>query len=246
LAREPLRAVYDDGKRHSEGTVRGMWSSGIVLETEIHPSIGSPVALVVLSGGFDGDRLAAQVAGFEKNALLLDLPGLDPVRWQRLQALVDGKLPTTPFTPAPNNRPPPPNAPVFIISGGEDAQGEPTGVFNLTEEMQKAVSGEGPPIAPPVAAPVKAPVVPAALDPFDYNVPATAAARKAAPPPPPPSEMDRGLDEDSLEVQLVSLGRENALLKNEVQRLGGLNTALQEELKEALAKLEAIEKMMRR
>src|SRR3954447_24556438 len=101
-----------------------MWSSGIVLETDVHPSIGSAVALVVLSGGFDGDRLSAQVAGFEKNALLLDLPGLDPVRWARLQALVDGN-PLTATTPLPagNAKPPPSNAPVFIISGGEDAQG---------------------------------------------------------------------------------------------------------------------------
>ena len=41
------------------------------------------VAADYLSGGFDGDRIAAQVAGFEKNSLLLDLPGLDPVRWAR-------------------------------------------------------------------------------------------------------------------------------------------------------------------
>lgn len=230
-----LRAVYDDGKRHSEGTVKGMWSSGIVLETDVHPSIGSPVALVVLSGGFDGDRLTAQVAGFEgKNALLLDLPGLDPVRWARLQALVDGKpLTQAPPLPASAAKPPPSTAPVFIISGGEDAQGEPTGVFNLTADMQKKAAEALP--APAASSPFQ---VPSPLDPFPFQAQAApaAVARQA-----PVSDAEL-----SAQKKLTLLTDENHKLRAEVTRLGGLNAALQEELKDALAKLDAIERMMKR
>ncbi len=228
-----LRAVYDDGKRHSEGTVKGMWSSGIVLETDVQPSIGSAVALVVLSGGFDGDRLAAQVAGFEKNALLLDLPGLDPVRWQRLQALVDGKPLTTPLPAGAPGKQPPPNAPVFIISGGEDAQGDPTGVFNLTEDMAKKQAAPEPAPAPPSSSFQ----IPSPLDPFPF---APAPAGSPATPPPVVTS------DEGLEQQVIALGRENAALKNEVQRLSGLKAALEEELKDALDKLDGIEKMMKR
>jgi hypothetical protein len=228
-----LRAVYDDGKRHSEGTVKGMWSSGIVLETDVHPSIGSPVALVVLSGGFDGDRLTAQVAGFEgKNALLLDLPGLDPVRWARLQALVDGKpLTQAPPLPASAAKPPPSSAPVFIISGGEDLQGEPTGVFNLTADMQKKAAEAQPVSGSPFQ-------VPSPLDPFPFQAQATpaAVARQA-----PVSDAEL-----SAQKKVALLSDENSKLRAEVTRLGGLNAALQEELKDALAKLDAIERMMKR
>ena len=197
-ARAPLRVVYDDGKKHSEGTVRGMWSSGIVLETDVHPSIGTPIALVVLSGGFDGDKLSAQVAGVERNALLLDLPGLDPVRWARLQALVDGK-PMTATMPTMPAKPPPPNAPTFIISGGEE-EGTPTGVFELTEDMAKK------------AAPGPAFAVPSPLDPFPFS-------------PPPTGGVD--------------LASENAQLRAE-------NVKLRSDLKTALAKLEAIERSLKR
>jgi hypothetical protein len=232
-----LRAVYDDGKRHSEGTVKGMWSSGIVLETDIHPSIGSPVALVVLSGGFDGDRLTAQVAGFEgKNALLLDLPGLDPVRWARLQALVDGKpLTQAPPLPASAAKPPPSSAPVFIISGGEDLQGEPTGVFNLTQDMQKKAAAAAQPAPVPSSSPFQ---VPSPLDPFPFGAAAPAAVARQAKP-----VSDAEL---SAQKKLTLLTDENNKLRAEVTRLGGLNAALQEELKEALAKLDAIERMMKR
>jgi hypothetical protein len=233
-----LRAVYDDGKRHSEGTVKGMWSSGIVLETDIHPSIGSPVALVVLSGGFDGDRLTAQVAGFEgKNALLLDLPGLDPVRWARLQALVDGKpLTQAPPLPASAAKPPPSSAPVFIISGGEDMAGEPTGVFNLTADMQK----KGAVAAAPAPAPSPAFQVPSPLDPFPFQAQAAAPAAVA--------RQGKPMSDAELSAQkkLTLLTDENNKLRAEVTRLSGLNTALQDELKEALAKLDAIERMMKR
>lgn len=63
-----LRAVFDDGNRHAEGKVRGMWSAGLVLESEAAPQQGSVVALVVLSGGFDGERLATKVSSVEKGA----------------------------------------------------------------------------------------------------------------------------------------------------------------------------------
>jgi hypothetical protein len=241
-----LRAVYDDGKRHSEGTVKGMWSSGIVLETDIHPSIGSPVALVVLSGGFDGDRLTAQVAGFEgKNALLLDLPGLDPVRWARLQALVDGKpLTQAPPLPASASKPPPSSAPVFIISGGEDAQGEPTGVFNLTADMQKKAAESQ------QAAPASPFQVPSPLDPFPFQAQAAPAAVARQAPGSPDSSLRSSSSvsdaELSAQKKVALLSDENSKLRSEVTRLGGLNAALQEELKDALAKLDAIERMMKR
>ena len=139
-----LRAVYDDGKQHSEGTVRGMWSSGIVLATDVRIGIGTPLALIVLSGGFDGARLAAEVAGVEKDALLLLLPDLDSARWTRLRALIEGKplagtMPSTPLI-----RTPPPNVAAFIISGGEDDLGDPTGVILLGESDQKQPGAPAP------------------------------------------------------------------------------------------------------
>jgi hypothetical protein len=211
VATSELRAVYDDGKRHSEGRVKGMWSSGIILETDVHPSIGSPVALVVLSGGFDGDRLSAQVAGFEKgNALLLDLPGLDPVRWARLQALVDGKAPTTPLPSSPGKQPPP-NALQFIISGGEE-EGEPTGVFNVSDDGT-VKNTSLPPMPKTNSLP---PPVP--LDPFEFA----------------PALESSGLQKD------------NERLRAELTRVSALNGALQDELKDALAKLDAIERSLKR
>lgn len=229
-----LRAVYDDGKRHSEGKVRGMWSSGLVLETEVALPIGSPVALVVLSGGFDGERLAAQVAGVEKNAMLLDLLALDTARWARLQALVDGKpaaatLPTGPLTSHAS-----PTAPVFIISGGEDELGDPT--------------------APVVLEPAPARPAPVAVAAGGFELPTPLGGARAAPRPAPP--LPNPVDEDSssaFEMQLVELGRakgaleeENQRLRAELQRVSALKSALEEELKDALERLESIERSLKR
>lgn len=228
-----LRAVYDDGKRHSEGKVKGMWSSGLVLETDVALPIGSPVALVVLSGGFDGERLAAQVAGIEKNAMLLDLLGLDTSRWARLQALVDGKPPGASLPESPLLSQPSPSAPVFILSGGEDDLGEPTGAFPLAA-VQAAVA------AAPVAVPAS-----------EFQLPTPLGGMRAAPRPVP-----NPVDEDSssaFEMQLVELGRakaaledENERLRADLQRVTALKSALEEELKDALERLESIESSLRR
>lgn len=231
-----LRAVYDDGKRHSEGKVKGMWSSGLVLETDVALPIGSPVALVVLSGGFDGERLAAQVAGVEKNAMLLDLLSLDTPRWSRLQALVDGKAPANLLPLGPLMSPASPTAPVFMISGGEDELGDPTGAVTLRAE---------PPQTPP----------PVFVAPSEFQLPTPLDGIRAAPRPVPPP-LPNPVDEDSssaFEMQLVELGRskgvleeENARLRAELQRVTALKSALEEELKDALERLESIEKSLRR
>lgn len=229
-----LRAVYDDGKRHSEGKVRGMWSSGLVLETDVALPIGTPIALVVLSGGFDGERLAAQVAGVEKNAMLLDLLALDTARWARLQALVDGKpaattLPTGPLTSQAS-----PSAPVFIISGGEDELGDPTGAVTLS---------------PAPTRPTPSPVTPGG-----FELPTPLGGARAAPRLAP--SLPNPLDEDSssaFELQLVELGRakaalddENQRLRAELQRVSALKSALEEELKDALERLDSIERSLKR
>lgn len=228
-----LRAVYDDGKRHSEGRVKGMWSSGLVLETDVALPIGSPVALVVLSGGFDGERLAAQVAGIEKNAMLLDLLGLDTSRWARLQALVDGKPPTSMLPDSPLLSQASPTAPVFIISGGEDDLGDPTGAVALG-------AAQAPATPPPVFVAAS-----------EFQLPTPLGGVRAAPRPVP-----NPVDEDSssaFEMQLVDLGRakaaledENARLRADLQRVTALKSALEEELKDALERLESIEKSLRR
>ena len=226
-----LRAVFDDGKRHSEGKVKGMWSSGLVLETDVALPIGSPVALVVLSGGFDGERLAAQVAGIEKNAMLLDLLSLDTGRWARLQALVDGKPPRVALSVGPLLTQASPTAPVFIISGGEDDLGDPT----------DAVALRAPPVVPP----------PVLVGASEFHLPTPLGGARAA-----PREAHNPLDEDSssaFEMQLVDLGRakaaledENARLKAELQRALALKSALEDELKDALERLDAVERSLKR
>ncbi len=226
-----LRAVFDDGQRHSEGRVRGMWSSGLMLETDVVLPIGTAVAVVVLSGGFDGERLGAQVAGVEKGALLLDLVGLDTARWSMLQALVDGKPRTSSLPVGPLGSAPPAHVPVFIISGGDDELGEPTGSFPL-----------------PPAARAPAPVVVASSE-FQLPTPlggARATARSSKGP----------VDDDSsgsFELQLVELGRakatleeENQRLRAELQRVTALKSALEEELRDTLERLEAAERALKR
>ena len=227
-----LRAVFDDGKRHSEGKVKGMWSAGIVLETDVTPPIGSPIALVVLSGGFDGERLAAQVAGIERGTLLLDLLGLDTARWVLLQALVDGKPPAAALPVGPLAKAPPADAPVFIISGGEDDLGDPTGAVPLGSARVPAA-------------------VPIAIVPSEFHIPSPFDGARAAPRP-----VKNPVDEDSssaFEMQLVDLGRakavleeENQRLKAELQRMSALKSALHDELKDALDRLDAIERSLKR
>lgn len=226
-----LRAVFDDGKRHSEGRVKGMWSSGLMVETDVALPIGAPVAVVVLSGGFDGERLGAQVAGIEKGALLLDLVGLDTARWSLLQALVDGK-PRTSLPMGPLLSAPPASAPVFIISGGDDDLGDPTGAHLLAPE---------PPRAP-------APVVVAASE-FHLPTPLDGARATVRPPTTPVDDDSSG----SFELQLVELGRakaaledENERLRAELQRVSALKSALEEELKDTLERLEAAEDARKR
>ncbi|OGQ20077.1 MAG: hypothetical protein A2138_24405 [Deltaproteobacteria bacterium RBG_16_71_12] len=227
-----MRAVYDDGKRHCDGKVKGLWSSGLVLETEVALPIGSPVALVVLSGGFDGERLGAQVAGVEKGRLLLDLLGLDTARWTLLQALVDGKPPAAALPVGPLTSVPPANVPVFILSGGEDDLGDPTGAVK---------------VAP---APLRAPA-PVAVAASEFQLPTPLGGARAAPRPP-----KNPVDEDSssaFELQLVELGRakaaledENERLRAELQRVSALKSALEDELKEALERLDAVERSLKR
>lgn len=233
-----LRAVFDDGQRHSDGTVRGMWSSGLVLESSAAPQPGTLVALVVLSGGFDGERLTARVSTVEKGTVMLDLMDLDTARWTRLQALVDG---TPPALSLPVDKPakaPPPDAAVFILSGGEDDLGDPTGSVLLDPVV----------VAPPVAvAPASPFQIPSPLDPV---APRAAAAPS---PPPPPADVEENGD---LEAQLLELGRrntalaeENAQLRAEVARLQSqiaLKDAVEEELADALARLESIERSLKR
>lgn len=222
-----LRAVFDDGKRHSEGTVRGMWSSGLVVEGSAAPATGQIVALVVLSGGFDGERLMARVAHVEKGSVMLDLMDLDAARWSRLQALVDGKPPMMALPVDKPVKPPPADAPVFILSGGEDLLGDPTDAMSL------------PPLDAPVAAVRPAPNS-SPKSPFEIPSPLDGPTRSG---------------EGDIE-QLIELGRrntllaeENARLKQEVARLESqlaLKAAVEEELTDALARLESIEKSLRR
>lgn len=217
-----LRAVFDDGQKHSEGKVRGMWSSGIILETDVRMGIGTPLALIVLSGGFDGARLAAEVAGIEKDALLLLLPDLDIARWTRLRALIEGKplagtMPSTPLL-----RTPPPNAPVFIISGGsEDDLGDPTDMILLGAPEQKK------------------PAVPASVG-FEVPSPTDPFARAA------PKVLALEQEVLALGARNTALAGDNAKLKAEVQRLTALKAAVEEELADAQGKLDDIEKTLRR
>ncbi|MBI1947928.1 MAG: hypothetical protein HYS27_19715 [Deltaproteobacteria bacterium] len=227
-----LRAVYDDGKRHSDGKVVGLWSSGLVVETEVVLPIGSPVALVVLSGGFDGERLGAQVAGVEKGRLLLDLLGLDTARWSLLQALIDGKPRADALPVGPLSSSPPANAPAFIVSGGEDELGDPTDAV---------------PLAP---APRRAPA-PVAVPHSEFQLPTPLGGARATSRPP-----TNPVDEDSssaFELQLMDLGRakaaleeENQKLRADLQRVTALKSALEDELKEALERLDAIERSLKR
>jgi hypothetical protein len=267
-----LRAVFDDGQRHSEGSVRGMWSSGLVLDSEAAPQPGSMVALVVLSGGFDGERLAAKVSTVEKGTVMLDLMDLDTARWARLQALVDGKPAAMEMPVERPAKSPPPDAAVFILSGGEDELGDPTGA--VTFDLDNAPP---PPAAAAAAVPASPFEVPSPLD------PAPALARRDTPvaldaPPhmpavPVDSDVEDGEvddadveaaavedaaleDDEGLEAQLIELGRrnhalqeENTQLKAEVARLQtqvALKEALEEELADAMARLETIEKSLQR
>src|SRR5687767_10377043 len=153
-----------------------MWSSGVVVETDIRAGIGSPFALVILSGGFDGARIAAEVAGVDKNALMLHLPGLDGARFSRLRALVEGKPFTAPMPSTPASRQPPPNVPSFIISGGDDddALADPTGLVVLGPADRKDVKAASrstaattkpkPAPAPLAPAPLAFPPPPVALE----------------------------------------------------------------------------------
>jgi hypothetical protein len=257
----PLRAVYNDGKKQSVGSVRGMWSSGVVVETDVRAGIGSPFALVILSGGFDGARIAAEVAGVDKSGLMLHLPGLDGARFSRLRALVEGKPVTGPMPASPAGRQPPPNVPAFIISGGDDddALADPTGLVVLGPDDRKDVKA-----AKSAAASAKAPAA-AAKKP-------SAPAPLSFPPPPLPLEGDptnAGFDipghtdpfararvtttEADLEEQVLELGRanaelsaDNAKLRAEVARLTALKSAVEEELGEAQGKLDDIEKTLKR
>lgn len=250
-----LRAVYNDGKKQSVGSVRGMWSSGVVVETDIRAGIGSPFALVILSGGFDGARLSAEVAGVDKNGLMLHLHGLDGARFSRLRALVEGKPVTGPMPTTPMPRQPPPNVPSFILSGGDDDESlaDPTGLVVLGPDDRKDVKA------------------------------GKSSGKKASAPaplsfPPPPVPLDTGLDADptdapfeipghtdpfarakvttteaDLEAQVLELGRanatlsqENAKLRAELASLTALKSAVEEELAEAQGKLDDIEKTLRR
>lgn len=238
-----LRAVFDDGKRHSEGTVRGMWSSGLVLESAAAPEPGAVIALVLLSGGFDGERIAAKVTSVEKGTVMLDLMDLDTARWSRLQALVDG-TPVAFSMPVDRPvKPPPPDCAVFILSGGEDDLGDPTG--SVTLDAVPAPAPQSHTKAPPPS-PFQIP------SPLDFMPAHTPGADRSAPPPPPSAEDE---DED-LEGQLLELGRrntalaeENAQLRADVARLQGqlaLKAAVEEELADALARLESIEQSLKR
>jgi hypothetical protein len=247
-----LRAVYNDGKKQSVGSVRGMWSSGVVVETDVRAGIGSPFALVILSGGFDGARLSAEVAGVDKSGLMLHLPGLDGARFSRLRALVEGKPITAPMPSTPAPRQPPPNVPSFIISGGDDddALADPTDLVVLGVEDQKDVKAAKAAAAKPA---MKGKASPAPL----------------AFPPPIPEEPESPFDvpghtapfarakvtttEADLEAQVLELGRanaelsaDNAKLRAEVARVTALKSAIEEELNEAQGKLDDIEKTLKR
>lgn len=265
-----LRAIYNDGKKQSVGSVRGMWSSGVVVETDVRAGIGSPFALVILSGGFDGARLSAEVAGVDKSGLMLHLPGLDGARFSRLRALVEGK--PLPSTPLPQTQPkqPPPNVPSFIISGGDDDDeyllADPTGLVVLGPEDQKGAkppdpvhelrepktrepSPSGKNRASPKKAPAPIPMGPVPESPlgdkmsFDIPGPVTDPFARAK----------VTTTEAELESQVVELGRKNALLLQENKalhaenaNLRALKTAVEEELADATAKLDEIEKIVRR
>lgn len=242
-----LRAVYDDGNHHSEGRVRSTWSSGIVVETDARPGIGSPVALVILSGGFDGQRLTARVSAVEKNALVLELPGLDTPRWMRLVALVDGKpLPDTVFsTKAPPA--PPPFAPTIILSSNaDDLDGDPTGTISLTPEMRKSPSAEARAVAEITSPFERVPPKPTVAS-------VSSVAKPLAPAPVTVPGVKGALSTEELEQQLVDLGRKNATLTEENRRLQGELTRIKamkgvvdDELADALSRLDAIEKALKR
>ncbi|MCC7073216.1 MAG: hypothetical protein IT383_17985 [Deltaproteobacteria bacterium] len=227
-----LRAVFDDGKRHSEGRVKGMWSSGLMIETDAALPIGTAVAVVVLSGGFDGERLGAQVAAVEKGSLLLDLVGLDTARWSLLQALVDGKPGSSSLRVGPLLSAPPANVPVFIVSGGDDELGDPTGAHTLPDP------------APRTPAPIEVAA-------SEFQLPTPLGGARAV-----PRTSKNPVDEDSsgsFELQLVELGRakatleeENQALRAELQRVSALKSALADELKDTLERLDAAERVLKR
>lgn len=251
-----LRAIYNDGKKQSVGSVRGMWSSGVVVETDVRAGIGSPFALVILSGGFDGARITAEVAGVDKSGLMLHLPGLDGARFSRLRALVEGKPVTGPMPSTPALKQPPPNVPAFIISGGDDddALADPTGLVVLGPEDRKDAKVAK---ASATKGKVPAPLAPAPL---------------SFPPPPPPLDSDPTdgpfeipghtdpfararvtTTEADLEGQVLELGRanaelssDNAKLRAEVARVTALKSAIEDELTEAQGKLDDIEKTLKR
>lgn len=247
----PLRAVYNDGKKQSVGSVRGMWSSGVVVETDVRAGIGSPFALVILSGGFDGARISAEVAGVDKTGLMLHLPGLDGARFSRLRALVEGKPMPGPMPSTPAPKQPPPNVPSFILSGGDDddALADPTGLVVLGPDDRKDAKSA----ARSASAKVKS--APAPLS-FPPTLPAEGDTDGEFEIPGHTDPFARAkvtTSEADLEEQVLELGRSNALLmqentklRAEVARITALKGAIEEELGEAQGKLDDIEKTLKR
>lgn len=223
-----LRAVYDDGTKHSDGTVRAMWASGIVVATDARPPIGTPVAVIVLCGGFDDARLSAEIAGVENNGLMLRFIDLDSPRWTRLRSIVESKpLATAQALPVPS-RAPPPNVPVFIISGGDEHDlGDPTGTFLLTEQKRRKSAEKQ------VPAPFQ---LPGNTDPF------------ARVPPKPSASATADLEAQiaALSSKSVVLTAENQKLKTDVARLTALKGAVEEELRDAQKRIDDIEAILRR
>jgi hypothetical protein len=241
-----LRAVYDDGKNHHEGRVRDLSTSGLFVECEAELKVGTAVAVVILTGGFDGERVYAEVARVDRGkGFALHFAGLDAGRRQRLRALRDGipaeKAGLLARNVEPLEKVPPADAPVILLTGGpEDALGDPTGHFDLPVE--------GAPPPPPVEV---------APSPFEIPSPlATATRGPSAAAGAPPAGAGLGapgdLDDESIEAQLVELGRrtntlteENARLRQEVERLKSqlaLKAAVEEELAEALERIDELEK----
>jgi hypothetical protein len=225
-----LRAVFDDGRDRTDGVVHSTWSSGIVVRTAARPKLGSSIALVVLSGGFDGARLHAKVTGHDRDGLVLELPGLDTLRFMRLVSLVDGVPLTADLPPGAPPPAPPHDAPKLILSGEDDLEGDPTGTISLTPDMRKARerSGEGAPFARAPRSSAKKPGAP---------------ARGFAPAPVTVPGVSREMLE--LTAKNAALLEENTNLRDELTHAKAMRAAVEDELKDALARLDAIEKVLR-